>query len=74
MIMSPFKKVRRERQKPAHKIIDNTYDPSFEDKQKKIIEDCYISMGSLRRNIATHPRAKSVELPESIDLDDVKYF
>lgn len=39
-IMKPLKKVRSERQKPAHKIIDNNYDPSFVDLQKKIMEEC----------------------------------
>ncbi|MEJ1338600.1 MAG: hypothetical protein RPU64_04690 [Candidatus Sedimenticola sp. (ex Thyasira tokunagai)] len=73
-ILKPLKNVRKERQKPAHKVIDNNYDPAFIDKQKTLMEDCYLSVGSIRRNIQTHPRAKSVELADWIDQDNVKYF
>tara|TARA_R110001583_G_scaffold78317_2_gene212361 strand:- start:1230 stop:2564 length:1335 start_codon:yes stop_codon:yes gene_type:complete len=73
-ILKPLKDVRRERQKPAHKVIENNYDPKFIDKQKKIVEACYISIGSLRRNLQTHPKAESVELSVHLDDDRVKYF
>ncbi len=73
-IMKPLTKVRRERQKPAHKVIDNTYNPSLIDLQKEIMEACYLSVSSIRRNIQTHPRAKGVELGDWLDKDNVKYF
>jgi hypothetical protein len=73
-ILKPLKSVRKERQTPAHKVVDNNYDPAFIDKQKKMMEDCYLSVGSIRRNIQTHPRARSVELVDWIDQDNVKYF
>ncbi len=73
-IMKPLKKVRSERQKPAHKVIDNNYDPSFIDLQKKIMEECYLSVGSIRRNLQTHPSAKNVELENRIDQKNVKYY
>ena len=73
-IMKPLKKVRKERQKPAHKVIDNDYDPSLIELQKQTVEACYLSLGSIRRNLQTHPRAKGVELNSSLDRDNVKYF
>lgn len=73
-IMKPLKRVRRERQNPAHKVIDNNYDPSLIELQKEIMETCYLSVGSIRRNIQTHPRAKDVELDDRLDQDNVKYF
>lgn len=73
-ILKPLKDVRKERQKPAHKVIHNDYDPSFIDKQKKIVEECYISVGSLRRNLQTHPKAKDAELNTDLDDSRVKYF
>ncbi|WPK55473.1 hypothetical protein [Vibrio fluvialis] len=73
-MLKPLKDVRSERQKPAHKVIENNYDPEFIDKQKKIVEACYISIGSLRRNLQTHPKAKSVKLDDRLDQDNVKYF
>lgn len=73
-ILKPLKDVRSERQKPAHTVIENKYDPKFIDKQKEIIEACYISVASLRRNLQTHPKAKSVELNAHLDFEIVKYF
>lgn len=73
-IMKPLKKVRKERQSPAHKVIDNSYNPSLVELQKEIMEGCYLSLGSIRRNIQTHPKAKDVELDDSLDRDNVKYF
>ncbi|WP_425221817.1 hypothetical protein [Pseudomonas sp.] len=73
-IMRPLKKVRKERQNPAHKVIDNTYDPSLVALQKDVMEGCYLSLGSIRRSIQAHPNAKDVELDDSLDQDNVKYF
>jgi len=73
-IMKPLKRVRKERQSPAHKVIDNNYDSSLIDLQKEIMETCYISLGSIRRNLQTHSKAKFVELDDSLYQDNVKYF
>jgi hypothetical protein len=73
-IMKPLKRVRKERQKPAHKVISNHYDLSLVELQKEIMEACYLSLGSIRRNIQTHPRAKEVELDDRLDQENVKYF
>ena len=73
-IMKPLKKVRKERRNPAHKVIDNNYDPSLVGLQKEIMEACYLSVGSIRRNLQTHPKAKNVELGNRIDQENIKYF
>ncbi|MNY35369.1 hypothetical protein D3C86_1697680 [compost metagenome] len=73
-IMKPLKMVRKERQNPAHKVIDNSYDPSLVDRQKEIMENCYLSIGSIRKNLQTHPKAKNVELDDRLDQDEVKFF
>jgi len=73
-IMKPLKRVRKERQNPAHKVIDNNYDPSLIELQKEIMEGCYLSIGSIRRNLQTHPRAGYIALDDRLDEDNVKYF
>lgn len=73
-IMKPLKRVRKERQNPAHRVIDNSYDPSLVVLQKEIMQDCYLSIGSIRRNLQTHPMAKNVELDDRLDQDNVKFF
>lgn len=73
-IMKPLKKVRKERQKPAHKVINNNYDPSLIERQKDIMKACYLSLGRIRRKIQTLPKAKNVELDDGLDKDNVRYF
>ncbi|HCT5078834.1 TPA: hypothetical protein OTZ30_003491 [Vibrio cholerae] len=73
-MLKPLRKVRKERQTPAHKVVDNKYDKSYFAKQKSIMEDCYLSITSLRRNLQTHPDAHLVELDPYLDKVDVKYF
>lgn len=73
-IVKPLKQVRKERQNPAHKVLSNDYDPSLIERQKEIMEACYLSIGSIRRNLQTHPDAGAVELDSRLDEDNVKYF
>lgn len=73
-IMKPLKRVRKQRQDPAHKIMGNDYDPSFIELQKKTMEDCYLSVRSIRKNLQTHPKAKNVLLDENLDQENAKYF
>ncbi|MDW1964867.1 hypothetical protein [Vibrio sp. Vb0587] len=73
-MLRPLKKVRKERQTPAHKVVDNEYDKTFVTKQKNIMKECYLSITSLRKNLQTHPKAQHVELDPYMDRMEVKYF
>jgi hypothetical protein len=73
-IMKPLKNVRKERQTPAHKIISNQYDKQYYEKQLNIMEECYFSLKSIRKNLQSHPKAKTVELSASIDSENIKFF
>ena len=72
--MKPLKNVRKERQTPAHKIISNQYDKEYYEKQLNIMEECYFSLKSIRKNLQSHPKAKTVELNASIDSENIKFF
>lgn len=63
-IMRPLKKVRKERQKPAHSIIRNDFDKSYIDKQRVIMRDCNNSLFNLRMLFSNHPNAGDVEIPD----------
>ena len=47
-LFKPLKKIRRERQNPAHKINENQYDKQYIDKQKEIINEAYSVFRNLR--------------------------
>jgi hypothetical protein len=73
-LMKPLKKVRKERQKPAHAIITNTYDVKFIDKQKSLIEECYHTLYNLRKLFQSHPKCKGIEIPDWLDAGNIKVY
>lgn len=73
-IFRPLKKVRRERQNPAHRISENIFDRKFISKQKELISASYSSIRDLRRIFGQHPKAKSYEIPEWLDNGEIKNF
>jgi hypothetical protein len=73
-IFKPFKKVRRERQNPAHKIIENEYNDKFTELQKKLVSDAYDSIKGLRFIFQQHPKAKDFEVPEWLKNGNIKTF
>jgi hypothetical protein len=74
ILFEPFKKVRKERQSPAHKINSNFYDKTLVEKQKEIISQCYQAMKNLRHIFKDHRKAKDVKTPEWLDNGEIKTF
>lgn len=66
-IHKPLKRVRDERQAPAHKIEANKYDNEFLLKQHHICAEVYASLNLLRRLIQTHPEVHqfSIKYPNT---------
>ena len=73
-LFKPFRKIRKERQNPAHKISKDFYDKKFIEKQKKLISDSYSSVKALRKIFQQHPKAKGIEIPEWLDSGEIKVF
>ncbi len=73
-LFKPFRKIRKERQNPAHKISEDYYDKKFIEKQKKLISDSYSSVRALREIFQQHPKAKDIEIPEWLDNGEIKIF
>ncbi len=63
-IIEAFKKVRQLRQVPAHKINPNSYDNSYINKQRDILNKIYVSVRFIRLMLTNHPAAKGVEVPD----------
>jgi len=66
-IIKPLKCVRKERQIPGHKIVENKYDPDLINKQKSIILDSYKSIKLLRLIFLSHPKARDFHIPEELE-------
>jgi hypothetical protein len=73
-IFKPLKKVRRERQNPAHRISENEYDLKYIDKQKELINKSYSSIRALRTIFQQPPKAKGFEVPDWLENGEIKTF
>lgn len=73
-IFKPFRKVRAERQAPAHKISENAYDNKYIELQKNLINDCYNSMRILRDIFKQHRKASGFEIPDWLEEGAIKTF
>jgi hypothetical protein len=73
-IFEPFKKIRKERQSPAHKIDANNFDKKYIQLQRDIINDAYNSIHLLRHIFQRHKKAKGFKAPEWLDNGVIKTF
>lgn len=73
-IFKPLKKVRRERQNPAHRISENVYDKKYTEKQREMISNAYSSIRDFREIFQHHPKAKDVGIPDWLDNGEIKTF
>ncbi|ABM01994.1 diverged AAA-family ATPase containing protein [Psychromonas ingrahamii 37] len=58
-MMMTFKKVRRLRQQPAHKVNTNVFDQGIFKKQRELVIDAYDAVRTLRMILANHPNVKN---------------
>lgn len=73
-LFKPLKKIRRERQYPAHKINENQYDKQYIDKQKEIMNETYSVFRNLRNIFHQHPKARYFEIPDWLENGHIKTF
>lgn len=73
-LFKPLKKIRRERQNPAHKINENQYDKQYIDKQKEIMNEAYFVLRNLRNIFHQHPKARNFEIPDWLENGHIKTF
>jgi len=73
-LFKPLKKVRSERQNPAHKISENDFDKKYINEQKSMINDSYSSFRALRTIFQQHPNANGFKIPDWLDNGDIKKY
>ncbi|MDF2605826.1 MAG: hypothetical protein K0S34_16 [Bacillales bacterium] len=62
-IFKTLKKVRKERQKPAHSIQEDVFDKKYFTMQDDLIKDAYSAVRSIRLILANHPLIRGYEVP-----------
>jgi hypothetical protein len=62
-IVGPLRRIRRERQAPAHKLQENEYSKEFDERQHVIFRETYLGLMNLREIFAKHPLAPQLKIP-----------
>lgn len=61
-IFTPFRTVRKERQKPAHAIDDDNFDQKYFTKQRQILDETYNAIRTIRLIFANHPAVQNAKI------------
>jgi hypothetical protein len=59
-----FKDVRKLRQKPAHALDEDAFDPGYYRQQRELVHRSYGAVRLIRLVLANHPAARRVEVPD----------
>ncbi|QXV66399.1 hypothetical protein INP83_04770 [Mucilaginibacter sp. 21P] len=73
-IFKPIKKIRRERQDPAHRIDEDRYDLKYTDLQRETISLAYRSLNALRIIFQQHPKAQHIDIPDWLENGEIAIF
>lgn len=65
-IIAPLKKLRKLRQKPAHKLYSNDYNEQIWSDQKELMHLIYSALRGIRLLLANHPLCKDVKIPKTL--------
>ena len=63
-LLSGFKKVRKLRQKPAHKLEDNAFDQSLFREQRELVIAAYQAVRTIRLMLVNHPACRSIAVDQ----------
>ena len=66
-MIKTFKDIRRMRQEPAHKIVDDAYDLNYFQKQHELMNRVYRAIRTLRLILKNHLKARSYKSPKWLD-------
>ncbi|MDD2439750.1 MAG: hypothetical protein PHD41_06015 [Methanosarcinaceae archaeon] len=73
-IIGPIKRIRKERQKPAHKVQEDNYDKKYFQMQNELINSAYNSVRTIRLLFMNHPLARNYEIPNWLYEGKIKIY
>lgn len=74
-VLTPLKKIRELRQKPAHKLQDDEYNLVYPQRQDEILGEACLALTKLRYILWSHPRARERYSPPAwLDSDKIVFY
>ena len=74
IIVGPLKEVRKLRQSPAHKFVNDEYSIEYQSRKEKLILDVYIAISNIRMFFQTHPSARGYAFPDHLKPENLVVF
>jgi hypothetical protein len=74
IIVGPLKEVRKLRQSPAHRFVDDEFSIKYQGMKEKLILDVYIAISNIRMFFQTHPKARNYAFPEHLKPESLVVF
>jgi len=68
-IITPLRDLRKERQKPAHKEIEDKYDIDLFTQQDELIRNIFTAIREIRKFFSQHPNNKEIKIPAYFNDD-----
>jgi hypothetical protein len=63
-VMQPFRKLRRERQKPAHVTSQNKFSPKRTNERREILGSTAFALANIMRMLMKHPQSPIIKIPQ----------
>jgi hypothetical protein len=73
-VLAPLRTVRRLRQRPAHALTEDAYDPTFPRQQDELLAEVIHALTKIRLIFNSHPRARSYVAPDWLDDGRIVFY
>lgn len=74
IVTKALRRVRQERQEPAHKLTDDVYDIAYFKRQDDLLIEVYLAVQALRLILARHPKTAAVPVPTWLQRGDIARY
>ncbi|AHF11217.1 MULTISPECIES: hypothetical protein [Dehalobacter] len=73
-LFSTLRKVRKERQKPAHAVEKDNFDKRYHIMQNELIEESYTAVRTIRLILANHPKVQGYSVPDWLYKGQIRLY
>jgi hypothetical protein len=63
-VIAPLRRIRRERQKPAHTAMQNEFDIKYIERRREGLRDTAYALGNILNALTSDPRAPKIRIPK----------
>ncbi|WXG47752.1 MAG: AAA family ATPase [Candidatus Atabeyarchaeum deiterrae] len=73
-MIETFRKIRRMRMKPAHRVDEDRFEPEYLKEQRKLMIEAYSAIRMLRLILQNHPRTRTYVIPDWLFKGEIWNF